>query len=116
MTAEENSRFVRRLREEWDSFPPALQASSEGKTAGLNLLLSNAAKVARVLRSELGEEVDPSAEASLLIVLCANAFKVAIEPEPSGDICQVLAAAAIRIMDLEDQLDVVRAELEILRD
>jgi hypothetical protein len=116
MTAEENSDFVRRLREEWDSFPPALQASSEGKTAGLNLLLTNATKIARVMREELGAEVDPSAEASLLVVLCANAFRVTISPEPSSEICQVLAAAAIRIMALEDDLDVAKAELEILRD
>lgn len=106
--------FVSRLRNEWESFPPALQAASEGKTAGLNLLVTNAVTIARHLREELGA-VDPGAEMSLLIILCASAYQVAIEPPPSRDICEILATAAIRVMDLEDAMAVAAAELEIRR-
>lgn len=106
--------FVTRLRAEWEAYPPALQAAAEGKTTGLQILISNAVEIARQLRDALGE-VDPSAQTSLLIVLCANAYKLVVEPKPTTDICQVLAVAAIRVMELEDEAMTLKGQVEILR-
>lgn len=103
---EDNRSVAEVMKAEWMEFPPSLQASSEGKTVSLNLLLARAVEFARGWREKLGD-TDPSLETVLLIVLLSSTFQEVLEPVPPPEVTEILAAAAVRIMHLEDALQEV---------
>lgn len=91
------------LMEQWLTFPPSVQAASEGRIVSLSLLLGRAVELARRCRVNL-RGIDPSLESVMMVVVLSNVFRKTIEPEPTEDVVEVLAAAAVRIMHLEDRL------------
>lgn len=104
-------RFFNEIKTEWDEMTMADQSAVEGKPVEFDLLISGTVAEARLIKKVIKGHLDPPREKITLLVMLTEAVTNLLEPEPNPDFASILAAAAVKVMELEDSLETAKERI-----